>query len=216
MCAAQVDREFAPVRHTLEAMSCAFWRHGYALFFKVPCDGGGVWRAPAASHSHRTAYMPISGRYHAMLPPEWALPNSVSAPCALGGQHCDIQDVLVLDLRSTELRALVHLGNRECGTDFPADVVPSWAEPVPDTQLRRAPLLPLRTRLEPQALIGESERGRGGAWMDTRPANGTFAVRRADGTWSCRLAAEPRRDNESTPPPTPIRPTATATPRCRF
>ncbi len=176
----------------VERLNCLFWRHGYALFLKVPCagaprrDGIPLW-------SQRASYMPISGRYHARLPTGWG--QNPRAPCSMGGRtrwtDCGTQDVLALDLHQPELAKLVTLGNSDCVTSFPADVTAQWSASAALESPRNPPWVPYGT------LAGERERGRGDLWggskasKQSRPSGGVFARMLTDGTWSCGPMAKP-------------------------
>ena len=161
------------------------WEHEYALFLKVPCAGAKLW-------SQRAAYLPISGRYHALLPAEMAPGRHRGfrpLACNLGGDHqCWIQDVLALDLRRPELRELVRLGNQECGVDYPADVHPSWGSAQP---VRAA-----RVHVPPGELATE-EGFPSGLWPPLVKVLTAQCL--PDGTWSCGRAASASRDGSAPP-----------------
>lgn len=124
-----------PAWRSIEAISCFAHQHGYTTLLKVPCAGRGVAAASEARqrgwdspNSHRAAYMTVSGKYHALMSEQWGLNGS--APCSQGGQHCNVQDILVVDSHLPSLPALVELGNLECGTSFPSDVGSAAESPV--------------------------------------------------------------------------------------
>lgn len=188
-----------------EELACAAHAADYALLLKVPCAGNGVWQdrvfndQGATSYSHavfhplgqRAAYMPISHRYRALLSETWGVRARASQPCAVGGQHCVIQDLLLLDLRMPELRKLIALGNAECGTSFPLDVVPAWASAERQAAEREARIGGASALPSPPAmtLLGEREILRPSLWQDPLPKTPRRARRLPDGSFSCRLAA---------------------------
>ena len=181
----ETDDMDSPAWLRIEELSCMLWEHDYALFLKVPCAG-------AASWSQRAAYLPISGRYHALLPAEMAPGRKRGfrrLDCNLGGDHqCWIQDVLALDLRRPELRELVRLGNEECGVDYPADVHPRWSSPHP---------VPAARVSVPLGALATEQGFPSGLWPPL------FEVQTArclpDGTWSCGRAASASRDGTAPP-----------------
>lgn len=171
----------------VERINCLLWQFGFALFLKVPCAGGGgadAARDNIPLWSQRTAYMPLSGRWHTRLPIGWA--RQRDRPCSMGGHakwvDCATQDLLGLNLRRPELAGLIELGNADCGASFPHGVTHEWAHGAAPKAPHAVPAI--------GTLRGERERERmwlwGGPWRgkEDRPANRT-ALMLADGTWSC-------------------------------
>ena len=146
-----------------------------------------------------------------MFPRAWG--NNGSAPCPEGGAHCNVQDLLLLDLHRAELRELIRFGNDECGTRFPADVSATWAEGgaavggargndhVHGVAAEGAP-----PRSPPAgSLVGEREHLRSINWVEpaTVPAEARRpAVQLPDGSWSCKL--EPRAATANAPTGVPL------------
>ena len=196
----ELDNNDRPQAAALDKLVCLAHRHSYATLLKVPCAGsgrmhevkprGGAWQFPV---SHRAAYLPISGRYYQPLPRSWGTDGR--APCAgAGGQHCNVQDVLVIDTHMHELRGLIDLGNRECGTAFPADLTPKWAALDDGASAQLAGLV---ASPPVHSLVGEREVQRPTLW---RGSNDKRQLPQAakllpDGTWSCTV------DNSSAPAP---------------
>ena len=186
----ELDNQDRPEAAALEDIACLAHAHGYATLLKVPCAGSGhmqeaTWRSGPWQFptSHRAAYLPVSGRYQQGLPESWG--TNGSAPCVgAGGQHCNVQDVLLLDSSSAELGRLVELGNAECGTHFPTDLTPAWAalpkEPAEASSSYHSPL--------PGSLVGEREVLRPSMWKGAKRPTPRAARRLPDGTWSCMLA----------------------------
>jgi len=218
----ELDNYDRPQAAALDKLVCVAHRHGYAALLKVPCAGNGRMQEPTPRrgpwqfpNSHRTAYVPVSGRYYQQLPAAWGTDGR--QPCAsAGGQHCNIQDVLVLDLRMRELRGLIELGNRECGTAFPSDLTREWAVPHGGSA---APLLANMSRADvdengalrgamlgapdgsppARSLVGERESLRPVVWRAPDEDADKKHPRQAakllpDGTWSCTVA-----DQSATP-----------------
>ena len=102
------------------------------------------------------------------------------------------QDLLALDLQRSELAGLMDLGNRDCSTAFPADVIDAWAASKAE---------PLAATVGPSypygMLTGELERARVNLWggvrasKASRPQVGVQARMLTDGTWSCGPMTKP-------------------------
>ena len=189
-----------PLWRTVEALSCLAHAHDYALLLKVPCAGsGGPWvdevdalsglRSKFHPLSTRAAYMPLSGRHHALLNRSFGVGVTSRSACERGGQHCGIQDLLLVDMRMAELRTLIALGNAECGTTFPSDVAVLWDD-APHGEAAPAALAAFRSPA-PMSMVGESEHLRPVLWQDPRPSTPRPATRLPDGTYACRLANSP-------------------------
>ena len=184
-----------PPSATIENISCAGAAADYATFVKVPCAGGGVWRDRLGKHlgfhplTQRAAYMPISHKYHARFSAGWGVDGGRAVPCARGGEHCAIQDLLLLDLRMPELRELVRLGNEECGTAFPDDVDALWAAGDAARKVARTPRA-AATSPRSMSLVGEQEERRPMLWQDPLPKVARAARWLPDGSPTCRLAKE--------------------------
>jgi len=202
--AMEIDKSIGErAARALERMSCLFWRHGYALFLKVPCAGlGSREKNKVPLWSQRASYMPLSGRYHARLPSGWG--QNPQATCEMGGRtrwtDCGTQDLLAIDLRRPELAGLVALGNHDCATSFPADVTADWVMNPPRTEEAMAATLTREgvPSYPHGQLEGERERARRDLWggpkasKTSRPQGGVFSKLLADGTWSCGPMAKPK------------------------
>ena len=219
----EVDHRLdVPLSKTIEALSCLAHRYQYALMLKVPCaGGGGPWvdnvdpRSGLHSRFHplstRAAYMPLSGRYHQLVNATFGVRRrSVGSvkhlACSEGGEHCGIQDLLLVDMRRRELRQLIALGNAECGTDFPSDVAELWDDDGDEKasggaggKSGHALLAHSPTRM---SMVGESEHLRPQLWQDPRPTAPRRAKRLPDGTYTCRLvnATEPQEQSNVSRP----------------
>ena len=187
-----------PPSKAIEEINCLAEQFDYAALLKVPCAGNGAWssaaRGNAASGLHplsqRAAYMPISHRYHASLDPKWGVEEGRGVPCERGGEHCAIQDLLLLDLRLPELRDLIRLGNEECGTAFPQNVTRRWdaagSTPAAPGGVQQPP--PNAPRAPSMSLVGEGEVRRPTLWQNPRPGRARRPMALPDGTLTCRLA----------------------------
>ena len=191
----EIDHRYdSPPSRVIEEIVSLAQAHEYAVMLKVPCaGGGGAWidRPMPGSRfnplGQRAAYLPLSGRYHALVERRWGVGLSAASKCDVGGEHCAIQDLMLVDLQMAELRHLIALGNAECGTRFPHDVTEAWDDHA--SPAAAAPwTMPPRFRSPPQmSLVGERENRRPAMWQDPRPTVPRLAKRLPDGTYSCRL-----------------------------
>jgi hypothetical protein len=196
----EIDRATArgkTIEGELERINCLLWSHGYALLLKVPCSGrAGAFLERTDPHfrhrhawSHRTAYMPLSGKYHANLPLGWGKRES---SCEMGGRGVggdwSIQDLVAIDTRQPELAALITLGNQECGFSFQSDIIDGWPTHEPSASASSEAVATAAT-LAQFELTGENERHRptlwGGFEKDPPPKERRNATLLPDGSWSC-------------------------------